>query len=36
MSQRLANDLNQPRLAIHWLPGHLRARFDHRLSERAA
>jgi hypothetical protein len=28
-----ALQLNAPRLAIHWLPPHLKARFAHRLSD---
>lgn len=28
-----AHALNTPRLAIHWLPAHLKCRFEHRLAQ---
>lgn len=31
--RRAANDLNCPRLVIHWLPPDLRSRFAHRLAQ---
>ena len=33
---RAADQLNRPRLVIHWLPMELRARFAHRIAEREA